>query len=179
MLTHLSLDHAIIQTSQLFQQSAPPGQQLDALTAWLGNAREGKSFLRGADIPTWDGKNRSDLVVLATDACQQDPFAKWVTNYPLTLFHRLIGERIFSKEQTGDPEKGFTSYSDVKIARFSAGLGTALGSALTMTSIIVLYYIDRTVLRLVAISVFMFLFSLLLSIFTRARKIEIFAATCA
>lgn len=179
MLTYLSLDHAITQTSQLFQHSTPPKQQLNALTAWLDNAREGKCFLRGADIPTWDRKNESDLIVLAKDACQQDPFAQWVTNYPLTLFHRLIGERILSKEPTGDPEKGFTFYDDVKIARFSAGLGTALGSALTVTSIIVLYYIDRTVLRLVAISIFMFLFSLLLSIFARARKIEIFAATCA
>lgn len=179
MLTCLSLDHAIIQTSQLFQHSAPPKQQLDALTTWLEDGREGKYFLRGADVPTWDRKNEPDLIALAKDACQQDPFAQWVANYPLKLFHRHIGARIFSKEQTGDPEKGFTRYSDIKIARFSAGLGTALGSALTMTSIIVLYYIDRTVLRLVAVSIFMFLFSLLLSIFTRARKIEIFAATCA
>ena len=179
LLTYLIIDHAILQTSQLYQHSAPPNPQLTALKAWLDDPREGKCFLRGQEVNTWEQENEADLISLADDACQQDPFTQWVANYPLNLFHRHIGERIFSDKQSGDEEKGFICYSDVKIARFSAGLGTALGSALTMTSIIVLYYINRTVLRLVAISIFMFLFSLLLSIFTRARKIEIFAATCA
>ena len=147
------------------------------MRAWLTNPKEGKSFLRTVDDETWDQTNENDLIALGTDACQEDAFTRWIASRPLTLFHQYIGERIYSK--SGDEEAGFIRYSDTKLARLSRGLGIGLGSALTVTSVIVLYYIKSTVTRLAVIAISVFLFSIFLSVFTRSRKIEIFAATCA
>ncbi|KAG7008159.1 hypothetical protein G7Y79_00007g022840 [Physcia stellaris] len=179
---YMALDHALIQTSQLLQLPKPPKQQVEILRSWLEHPNEGKSFLRRVDNDIWKEPNEGDLIALATDACQEDAFTRWVANRPLTVFHRYvqyIGERVYPKSQSGDEEAGFTRYSDIKLARLSGGLGTGLGSALTMTSVIVLNYISSKLARLLVIAVFLFLFSLFLSVFTRSRKIEIFAATCA
>ena len=179
MLTLATIDHALIQISHLLQHEKPPKKQVKVLRGWLKDSREGNNFLRSADIYTWKESNDGDLIVLATDACQDDAFTRWFVDRPLTFFHQYIGERIYSKSKSGDEEAGFTHYGDTKLARLSRGLGTGLGSALTITSVILLSYISSTVTRLVVIAIFVFLFSLLLSVFTKSRNIEIFAATCA
>lgn len=58
-------------------------------------------------------------------------------------------------------------------------VGISLGTLIPAAAIFVLYYVHDMVARLGAILAFSALFSLALALFTKAKKVEIFAATAA
>ncbi len=58
-------------------------------------------------------------------------------------------------------------------------LRTLVSSALPIASIIALNYIDRMIMRLLVIALFTMGFSLILTLMTNARRVEVFAATAA
>ena len=58
-------------------------------------------------------------------------------------------------------------------------IGITLGTLIPTASIFVLYYVNDMVARLLAILAFSALFSIALAVFTKAKKVEIFAATAA
>ena len=70
-------------------------------------------------------------------------------------------------------------YEDSKLLRVANLLSTLISSALPVGSILALNYIDRMIIRLVVIGIFTMIFSLVLSLITNARKVEVFAATTA
>ena len=70
-------------------------------------------------------------------------------------------------------------YSDSKLLRLANLLGTALSSGLPIASIVALNYVDRTINRLIVVTMFTMMFSLILNLATSARRVEIFAATAA
>ena len=70
-------------------------------------------------------------------------------------------------------------YKDTRLLRIADVLSTIVSSALPIAAIIALNFIDRMIIRLVAIALFTMTFSLILTIVTSARRIEIFAATAA
>ena len=70
-------------------------------------------------------------------------------------------------------------YKNSKLLRIADVLSTIISSALPIASIIALDFIDRMIIRLVAIALFTMTFSLILTIVTNARRVEIFAATAA
>lgn len=70
-------------------------------------------------------------------------------------------------------------YKNSKLLRIADVLSTIISSALPIASIIALNFIDRMIIRLVAIALFTMTFSLILTIVTNAQRIEIFAATAA
>lgn len=184
MFIYMSLDHALIQTSHLLQHPKPSKQHVEVLRSWLRDPREGKHFLRDIDIDTWEESNEGDLLALATDADQEDVFMRWIrANRPLESLHRYFGDRLYLMTRYGDEEEGFgfVRYRsrNINLARLSGGLGTGLVSVLTITSVILLNYTSSKVIRLMVIAISVFLFSILLSVFTKSRKIEVFAATCA
>lgn len=70
-------------------------------------------------------------------------------------------------------------YEDSKVLRVANTLSTLISSALPITSIIALNYITRMIIRLLVIALFTMAFSLILSLVTNARRVEVFAATAA
>jgi len=70
-------------------------------------------------------------------------------------------------------------YKDSKVLRVADVFSTLVSSTLPITSIIVLNYIDRMIMRLLVIALFTMVFSLILTLMANARRIEVFAATAA
>lgn len=70
-------------------------------------------------------------------------------------------------------------YADSKLLRIANLVATVLSSAIPIASIVALNYIHRMIIRLVVIALFTMTFSLILSLVTSARRIEVFAATAA
>lgn len=73
----------------------------------------------------------------------------------------------------------YFSYSDKKILRAANVVGSVISSALLVGSIVALYFVKDMLVRLGVIAVFTQAFSLVLVLVTRARKVEVFAATAA
>jgi len=70
-------------------------------------------------------------------------------------------------------------YKDSKVLRVADVFSTLVSSALPIASIIALNYIDRMIMRLLVIALFTMVFSLILTLMTNARRVEVFAATAA
>jgi hypothetical protein len=70
-------------------------------------------------------------------------------------------------------------YSDEQVNGVIDIIGTVASSLTPMISIIVLYVIQSMRIRLGLVCVFTLIFSLVLALATKARRIEIFAATAA
>ena len=58
-------------------------------------------------------------------------------------------------------------------------MSTVLASLLPSTSILILFLLERPIARLAAIMVFTAVFSSTLVLFTKARRVDVFAATTA
>ncbi|KAL2068343.1 hypothetical protein VTL71DRAFT_16441 [Oculimacula yallundae] len=78
-----------------------------------------------------------------------------------------------------DEEAQFHVYSNTKILLAANVLGSLISSSLLVGSIVALYFVDDMLARLGIIAAFTQVFSLVLVLVTRARKVEVFAATAA
>jgi hypothetical protein len=72
---------------------------------------------------------------------------------------------------------GFSKYDDARLIAIIEVISTVISSMLPISSIIILYFISSLPARLGIILAYTALFSIALAIFTKARRIEIFAAT--
>lgn len=78
-----------------------------------------------------------------------------------------------------DPKAGIVRYEESTIVMVTNIIGTVLSSLLPILSIIVLYFVKNTLTRLGIVVIFTTLFSATLTIFTSARRVEVFASTAA
>ena len=70
-------------------------------------------------------------------------------------------------------------YQDRKITKVGDGIVAAVSAALPTTAILVLYFVKNMVHRIGLVIVFTVLFSTALTVFTGAKRIEVFSATAA
>ncbi len=70
-------------------------------------------------------------------------------------------------------------YPDERILVFLGIVGSVLSSVLPTLSIIILFFVHDMLARLGLVTLFTFLFSLTMSLATKAKRYEIFAATAA
>ena len=81
--------------------------------------------------------------------------------------------------QKRDIETGLTDYSQTTLTWIAGFLSVIIAALLPTASILVLYFATKLVLRLCIVTAFSVIFSASLALFSKARKIEIFAATAA
>jgi hypothetical protein len=71
----------------------------------------------------------------------------------------------------------FSKYEDARLKAIIEVISTVISSMLPITSIIILYFVRSLPARLGIILGYTALFSIALAILTKARRVEIFAAT--
>jgi hypothetical protein len=91
--------------------------------------------------------------------------------------HQLLS--ILKVSQGLETKVSLYHYSDEHIYAAIGVIGTVASSLAPMASIIVLYVIHSIKIRLGLVCLFTFIFSLVLALATKARRIEVFAATAA
>lgn len=77
------------------------------------------------------------------------------------------------------PNTGFRQYDEARMTTISNSFAAILSSLLPTLAILIFYFIKSMLIRIVLTIVFTAMFSLALSVFTDARKVEIFSATAA
>jgi hypothetical protein len=158
----------------------------------------------GQDHSAWD--DIADLVALG-EAKYDDAFSRLIRRYFLPLYHRGLRLRLrwhFSKPPSGSPGRiemapnpgsppaparipedsqlqgdAFSTYDDARLVAVIEVISTVVASLLPISSTLILYFVTSLPARLGIILGYTALFSLALAIFTKARKVEIFAATSA
>jgi hypothetical protein len=147
------------------------------LTRWLGDEQGGDHFLAeaGIEASVWDEEHKDDLVALCK---RHDAFANWLGDAIRPSYHRHFGQR--SKKPVPKQQLGpIWHYKDDTFIFVGNVICMLLSSLLPTSSIFVLYYIDSMLTRLLIITVFSFLFSLLMTFVVGGRRYDVFAATTA
>jgi hypothetical protein len=110
-----------------------------------------------------------------------DVLSRWIDSHLLRLYHNKIGHRLHDPISLAEASVPIpiTHYSDGKLAATVNAISTILSSLLPTLSIFALYIIQSPLARMAAIVAFSFLFSVVLSVVAKARRVDTFAATTA
>lgn len=135
-----------------------------------------RSFpLRGADRHTWEDGKEHDLIQLYHREAS-DVFSQWVIEKLVPLFHYYFGKHF---KTNSSPSDEFTSYHDPSLYNLLSLVSTTIASVFPILAIVLLHLVTKTSARLAIIGAFTAAFSICLSLVTKARRIEVFAATAA
>jgi len=167
----------VSRTAGVLKLGSPDACDIDFLRGWLQSAKGGDNFLMSAsaEATAWDTKHSCDLVALNK---RPDRFAAWVANALLPFYHRRLGYRL-QKRVDDDALGPYYVYDDKKLVFLGNVLCTILSTMIPSSSILVLYYVQSMLSRLLLIIGFSSLFSLIMGFVAQGRRYEIFAATIA
>ncbi|KAH7420117.1 hypothetical protein BKA64DRAFT_738182 [Cadophora sp. MPI-SDFR-AT-0126] len=169
---------AIIQQSIMSHLADPSRHDLRSLQEWLERPGMGNLALIGKDRAIWGDADtpidpHHDLLT-ASSSGDRDSFSTWFMERFVLWIHRLFWHRV---KKVGDPESGIASYKEGTLRRCTSHITTITASLLPILAIVVLYCVDSMKGRLGLIALFTFTFTAALSVFTGAKRGEIFIAT--
>ena len=126
----------------------------------------------------WDITHDRDLLTFYTPPPDQGIFASWLASYPITLYHRFWGRR-HNSGRIIDPESGLVEYIKSRLHKIAKLISTKIASTMPMIAILGLYF-ENGLLRRIYIAIgITAAFAGVLSVFSSARRLEIFAPTAA
>lgn len=159
---------------------APRHYDLDVLKSCLKDASMPDWYLLGLDSAVYEDETLAhDLVSLSpNDPDADDKLTQWISSYLVEPFHQLVG-RHFKKTSPGLGSGSFLEYSDRAIFKFSSVAATVISSVFPVVGVIILFFVKNLLARIGIIAALTAVFSFCLAIVTKARKVEIFAATAA
>ncbi|KAF2187509.1 hypothetical protein K469DRAFT_725452 [Zopfia rhizophila CBS 207.26] len=169
-------NNTLLKQVQLNSLLPPTEQNINLLREWLQRPKYGNKFLRGFEARTWD-LERADLISLYKEEIEQDPLTRWLFRIIPGPFHRKWGYRWKKPTKSKSSGGDLFEYKDSTLVQLAKSLSTILSTLLPTISIFVLYYFKNMPVRLGLIVLFTSLFSLALNLTSKARKVEIFAAT--
>ena len=153
----------------------PRKQALDILTSNLDNPAL-PDYLLGLDHSVWtDERSKQDLVAVNANP-DFDLLTTWLIKVCLGPYHRFIGRR---RKKTLNQDADLFHYDDNHLKIPAHIVSTLFASLLPSLSIVVLYVVHDMTKRLGLIAVFTAVFSVTLASLTKARTVDIFAATAA
>jgi len=132
--------------------------------------------LIGKDKHVWSLES-TDLLAIHRRT-SSSPFTRWLSNVLIPFLHRVLLYR-YKKPVVHDPESGICKYDEKEIERAMDVLVTVLASLIPIASILILYFVSSTLNRLAITVAFTGNFAFCLAVTSRARRVEVFAATSA
>ena|ERR1700761_6446598 len=174
-------DETFFRTRRIFNLEACNKDDLNELRKWISRqGRGGCLLIRGIESQAWEKEYESDIAALSTGYEEKDVFSRWFNDKAITWYHNLMSQRLHDKGNDEDRPAAtadLIEYSDEKIERCLDATAILLASLLPTLPFFVLYNIRHPVAQMGAIVGLAFLFSLVVKIFTRATRSEIFIAT--
>jgi hypothetical protein len=170
-------DKELMRQNYLSGIKRPRSYDLKFLRSWFERPKMGDFPLRGPDQDAWSPDKTYDLLAIQRRE-SSDPFSRWLADSLVPFFHNCFAKR-FKQPLPEDPESEICQYSEGHLATVVNIFGTVLSSILPITSIVVLYFVTDTSVRLGLSVAFTAMFSCCLALVSRARRVEIFAASSA
>lgn len=152
--------------------SVPQTKNLQTLRKWLNRSEYGNSFLRGRVEGVWDAEKGFDDFA----AIQR---TKWFGTGPSSLLVRLMlhVRRCFGRHK--QPPGHVYSLPEVSQAFIANGIMTVLSSVFPVLPIVILFFIDRLLVRLGLILAFTAIFAAILVFGMRLDPDKVLAITTA
>ncbi|KAI0901642.1 hypothetical protein F4806DRAFT_443956 [Annulohypoxylon nitens] len=169
-------NEALIQVLTISQAKKPKDRDIKELRQWLIRPSMGGNFLVGIEADVWKDEYAEDFISPTSE--EIDSFDSFLTGPVLDAYHWLYGH----KKKNLKPQdfgQNLRLYDDQKITRFADMLSVVLSSLLPTVMILALYFIQSMLWRIGAVIIFTAIFAVALTVFTNARKIEVYSATAA
>lgn len=164
--------------AEIHQLSKPSKTNKNYSEEWLRDSKGGTSRLQEDLFFAWDRDFNHDLLTFHKPPPDQDAFTKWMTRWPVTLYHRLWGHK---HKRTGDriidEETGLVDYHEGRLIKATKLMSTTVASTMPMIAILGLYFEKNLLTRIYTAMGITAAFAAILVVFTNARRIEIFMAT--
>ncbi|KAL1600692.1 hypothetical protein SLS60_007080 [Paraconiothyrium brasiliense] len=181
MLLTLHSDEALIQQSRVLSYPEPDQYDLKYMQRFLHSKHHMDLCLLGPDATIWGSlsephSHSPDLASLRPRK-KEDPFSNWVVDNAITKLVRC-GCACFLRSSRADM-RGIIGYEDEKVMQITYWMTSVIASLLPIGSIVILYKVQSMAARLGIIAAFNVLVSLCLSVFTNAKRAEVFAVTAA
>lgn len=170
-------DKGLVQQTYLSEIKNPRSYDLEFLRSWFERPKMGNFPLRGPDQDAWSPDKTYDLLAIQRRE-SSDPFSRWLADNLVPFFHNCFAKR-FKQPLPEDPESEVCQYSESHLATAVNIFGTVLSSILPITSIVVLHFVRDASIRLGLSVAFTAMFSCCLALVSRAKRVEIFAASSA
>ncbi|KAL3475421.1 hypothetical protein BJX99DRAFT_247496 [Aspergillus californicus] len=165
---------ALEQQAQLLRLKPPHGRDLETFRSWLSR----NAFCSIAvEFRQWfgeQGENEKDLITLSGRYENVDLLTRWVFRVAIPFYHEIAGDKM-----AGDLENGTVYYDDESIIRVTRLICTITSAVIPVSSMLVLFFVDNMVLRLIIIFFYNIGFSIILGFLAKARRAEVFAASTA
>ncbi|MCJ1243035.1 hypothetical protein MMC30_000231 [Trapelia coarctata] len=167
---------ALIQQGLLQQLQPPNPGDLEFLQRWMKRPEMGSVYLLGRDSDVWEEPSR-DLIALRNR--QNDGlYSSCVAESLVRTYHRLVG-RHFREPGDVNYMANTVYYSQQGLLLIASLVAMSLSSLLPVAAICTLYSVSSIRVRLGMVAAFTVVFTVCLGLFTKARAIDIFAATTA
>ena len=130
-----------------------------------------RTSISEVDVEYLDLKNSRDIISL-TPEHNREAFSQ-------LLINKLSWVLLPTEARQEQREAGFTMLSDDRVRRTTRVVAVVLASIMPILSIVVLYYVSSSDIRIGLIIVFSILFSGVVALVSEARNVEVMAATAA
>ncbi|KAE9366532.1 hypothetical protein N431DRAFT_495012 [Stipitochalara longipes BDJ] len=181
---------AVSQYTQIASLREPKSSERSMLHEWITSTRGGACGFLGRDLgglqpSVYEAAHQKDLAILSDSHGEDDMFTEFINGPLLKFYHRFRQHsktpvsRDLENPAVAENRSDWHHYDDRKIETVTNALGTMFSSLAPLISIVVLSFVSSLRIRLGLVCVFTFLFAGCLAIATKARRVEIFAATAA
>lgn len=169
-------DSAVLQQARILRMRPPGAYDMKYIQKYLETYEMGPLALTGRDSDIWgsmaDPESHADDLIALLPRHEEDFFSRFVTEKAST---KMLEVCSFLKNRRLGKERGLESLEDDTMLRWTRHGTSILASVLPILSIIILYYVHSLEVRLGIIAVFNIVLSFCLTVFTTAKKTEIFA----
>ena len=169
--TYIVLDEALQAQAWLQSLERPPKHELEIMRNVLERNVDLRTSISEMDAEYLDKKYSRDMISL-TPEHNRETFSRF-------LIKKLGWVLLSSKEKQEARQTGFTVFSDNRVRRTTRVVAVVLASILPVLSIVILYYVHSTNIRIGLIVVFSTLFSAVVALVSDARNVEVMAGTAA
>ncbi|KAM3078035.1 hypothetical protein ACMFMG_002666 [Clarireedia jacksonii] len=168
-------NEALLQEAQISKLQRPQKRNIKLLRGWLEGLLEGNSFLRGYEADTWSEQYDDDMITLAT---RERGLGRATASGIITGYDFVYGRRS-KRTEVVDTQTNQRYYPDERLDFVMKVFTTVVASLFPGLVVLALYFINTTVKRIGAMLAFTALFAFVLSFWSLAKTIDVFAATAA
>ncbi|EXJ74698.1 uncharacterized protein A1O5_01392 [Cladophialophora psammophila CBS 110553] len=142
-------------------------------------------FLEAHEFETWDEENITDMTSVAGLYTDRDALSRFIDKMVKSVYHKHIGHKFHDPISVAEAwagaakHKRIINYPDNYITTTIDTLSTILASALPTIAAFGIYLINNPMTRMAAIVACTLLFSTVLSLLARPKRVECYIASAA
>lgn len=171
-------DSALLKAYQIHSLAKPVDCDIGFLREWLERPEGADYSIKGVEAEPWKLCCAADLVTLSK-LDGKDEFARSLSDKILPWYHQYLGGRRKRRQTSDNDLDDIWEYKHEIFVTLGNMTCMMLSSAIPTTSIFALHFVKSMVARLAVITVMSFIFSFVMMVVVRGRRVEVFAATTA